>query len=287
MYKAKVIRDYDRVYENPIRLKENERVIPGKRDDEYPGWQWCTNSQGISGWVPEVILQRQNGEVFATCGYDAIELTVKFGEELLVEAEQNGWLWCQSQSGERGWIPTKNVINKDILILESQRLFVRPWILDDAENFLRLTQDDGFNLFSITRYRQPDVASAKKWILEAIKIHNETRMGLLGIYTKEKDELIGFCGLRPVSLEGEPSPRIEMTYRLKQSSWGRGYGSEASILLLGYGFTNLCLPEIITVIAVENERSKKLAMKIGMKFERNLTHLGIAVSLLSLKRETL
>lgn len=100
-----VTKSYVRVYENPIRLKRGERVVLGQCDDEYPGWRWCTNEQGVGGWVPEVLLQGEGDFGVATSDYDAIELTVNVGDILSVEKKQNGWLWCVAASGEKGWVP--------------------------------------------------------------------------------------------------------------------------------------------------------------------------------------
>lgn len=102
----RVIKSYKRVYENPIRLRCGEKVVLGRRDDEYSGWRWCTNEQGIGGWVPEVILQNAG---IAASDYDAIELTVTAGDILTVETKQNGWLWCVAESGEKGWVPESHV----------------------------------------------------------------------------------------------------------------------------------------------------------------------------------
>lgn len=106
MRQARVIRSYKRAYENPIRLKRGDKVELGRRDDEYPGWRWCTNEQGIGGWVPELILDDAG---IATRDYDAIELTVAAGDILTVETQMNGWLWCVAQSGEKGWVPESHM----------------------------------------------------------------------------------------------------------------------------------------------------------------------------------
>jgi hypothetical protein len=41
--------------------------------------------------------------------YDATELTVRAGEELMVMVEESGWLWCANRTGQRGWVPANHV----------------------------------------------------------------------------------------------------------------------------------------------------------------------------------
>jgi hypothetical protein len=37
--------------------------------------------------------------------YDANELSVDLGDEIIGELVESGWVWCHNQKGERGWIP--------------------------------------------------------------------------------------------------------------------------------------------------------------------------------------
>ena len=41
--------------------------------------------------------------------YDATELSVRVGEELLIQREESGWLLCENRAGQRGWVPA-NVV---------------------------------------------------------------------------------------------------------------------------------------------------------------------------------
>ena len=99
-------------------------------------------------------------------------------------------------------------------MLTTQRLTIRPWEIDDAESFLSLTKDSGFMAYLITDYRQKDIHSAETWI--------RTQKGKYAVLPKEFGEVIGMGGLTPWSLEEEQL--VDITYRLKDSAWGKGYG---------------------------------------------------------------
>ena len=39
--------------------------------------------------------------------YEATELTVFIGDELVIEKEESGWVWVSNVEGKKGWIPLK------------------------------------------------------------------------------------------------------------------------------------------------------------------------------------
>lgn len=94
-----------------MKVKAGEIVTIGKEDDHYPGWVWCTDSRGVSNWVPKEFLRTNGVEARAEflVDYDATELTVQVGETVIVYSEQSGWLWCQTVAGQWGWIPKECV----------------------------------------------------------------------------------------------------------------------------------------------------------------------------------
>ena len=61
------------------------------------------------GWVPESYLEIFETNCKAVQDYDATELTVKIGEEFLIEKEESGWFWLNDEKGKEGWVPKKNV----------------------------------------------------------------------------------------------------------------------------------------------------------------------------------
>jgi RimJ/RimL family protein N-acetyltransferase len=58
--------------------------------------------------------------------------------------------------------------------------------------------------------------------------------------------------------------------------WGKGYGSEAKMLLLEYAFNTLNLRKINSEVIAYNERSTQYSLKCGYKIEgrRRLEHFA-------------
>ena len=102
-----VILDYHSAYPDPLILKAGEILKVEERKCEYGEWLWCTTREGKSGWVPEPYLKRQGDSGELLYDYDATELTVKAGEEVIAGEKACDWLWCTNNEGKKGWVPEK------------------------------------------------------------------------------------------------------------------------------------------------------------------------------------
>jgi len=96
-------------YADPIRLRAGEELAAVGREGEHPGWLWGTSRDGKSGWVPVAYLERRGEKMVARRDYDAVELAVQAGDELIVTREESGWLWCTNRRGASGWVPAAAV----------------------------------------------------------------------------------------------------------------------------------------------------------------------------------
>lgn len=81
--RAQVVRDYVVQDTHPIRVRAGQLVRVGREDDEYRGWWWCTGPDDRSSWVPGELLRRSGAEGHMLEDYDATELAVRRGEEIL------------------------------------------------------------------------------------------------------------------------------------------------------------------------------------------------------------
>jgi len=90
-------------------MKSGDVLTVGKRDIEWGGWIWCTNSSGESRWVPESYLEIEGNSGVANIDYESTELDVQAGEILILGQEESGWFWCTNQAGKSGWVPIKNL----------------------------------------------------------------------------------------------------------------------------------------------------------------------------------
>lgn len=156
-------------------------------------------------------------------------------------------------------------------MFSTKRLTVRPWREEDAEAFFELSREDGFNLFPINNYRQESVEAARAWIRATKK---------LAVF--EGESLVGMGGLTPWTWDGEEL--FDITYRLRESAWGRGLGMELAEGLVHYGFGTLKLSQITATITPDNLPSKKIAVRLGFRFDKHITLLGVPTDLYRLDR---
>ena len=142
------------------------------------------------------------------------------------------------------------------MTLETERLILRPFTMNDAAVIQRLLNDpqvsDG--LLSVSYpFALPD---ATKWLADRIT-------NRFGITLRDSGELCGGIGIHT----NAKHPRGEMGYWLGRAYWGKGYATEAAGALVRYGFECLHLQRIAAMHFPRNTASKKVLEKIGMKRE--------------------
>ncbi|MGB7537385.1 MAG: GNAT family N-acetyltransferase [Anaerolineales bacterium] len=90
--------------------------------------------------------------------------------------------------------------------------------------------------------------------------------------------VIGHCGLMEKEVEGTSD--IELIYVLAAAAWGKGYATEIAAALKEYAFHILGLKRLISLIEPGNRRSERVAVKSGMRLERETVRPGGFVRLL-------
>lgn len=154
-------------------------------------------------------------------------------------------------------------------MMETPGLLIRPFLESDALNFFELSRDRGFTQFPITRYEQESVETSREWIK-----NNPHKFACI---EKSSQTLIGIGGLTPWEWQGEKL--TDITYRLRESAWGKGYGTELARALVNYGLTTLRLTNITATITPDNIGSKKIAATLGFKFDQHITLKGVPTDL--------
>lgn len=133
---CRVLTAYQSAYPDPLRIYRGERLTVQPKETKWTGWAWCVNASGKGGWVPEKYLQETGNAVIAMRDYDATELSVIAGADLTVMNEESGWLWCENQKQERGWVPAENV--QGLSGSASVNVFVRSLTSSLEKDFFRM-----------------------------------------------------------------------------------------------------------------------------------------------------
>ncbi len=89
----------------------------------------------------------------------------------------------------------------------------------------------------------------------------------------ETKEFIGFIGIEKQEYDaGFETPFIDIGWRLKRSTWNKGYATEGAKRCLQYAFGTLNLPVIYSIATEKNIKSMHLMKKTGMKKLHNFKH---------------
>ena len=147
------------------------------------------------------------------------------------------------------------------IIFHTPRLYLRQFTIEDAPLILHLNNDP-----EILKYLHEPIlcneADAKAMLLKNIFPQYQNNLGRWAAFTKEKNNFIGWCGLkyRPELKE------FDLGYRFTKCSWGFGYATEAAMHTIDYGFTNLHLNVITGRSHIQNLASIKVLEKVGMQY---------------------
>ena len=150
------------------------------------------------------------------------------------------------------------------IVIETQRLILRTFTINDAQHIYDLNLDPEVIRYTLDPIRDIDHA---KQILEAVILPQYAlyNYGRWAVHLKPDLEFIGWCGLkyRPELNE------VDLGYRFKKTSWGKGYATEAAFASIKYGFEKLNLKTITGRALPGNGGSCKVMEKCGM------TYIGI------------
>ncbi len=160
------------------------------------------------------------------------------------------------------------------MILETERLVIRPWQTGDAAHYEALSKDIGYNCFAPPgAYLVRDEAEALEKIGERVSLYERHGIGKFPVFLKEGGQCIGTCGFSFYTLDG--AQELELGYRFALNHWGNGYATEAGKTLVRHAFQNLNRPRIFAFAIRQNPASLKIIEKLGFQYRSQLMHAGL------------
>jgi len=149
----------------------------------------------------------------------------------------------------------------DDMILTTKRLLLRYQRKSDVAFLVGLWTDE-----EMTKYTGGP--RSKAYLIEEFRrIASEPikeEYDLWPIELRNSHELVGYAGFIPKTIKGKEY--IELNYYIEKKYWGNGYAKEIAKALIEYGFITKELEKIVAIIDPENEPSKEVAKKCGMKY---------------------
>lgn len=153
------------------------------------------------------------------------------------------------------------------LILETERLLLRPLELTDAEVMFAMDNNPIVHKYLWQQPTQTIEETIK--ILEYIrKQYVENNIGRFATILKETGEFIGWTGIKYINdhVENGNTNFYDYGYRLDEKFWNKGYATEASIAWLDYGFNKMNIKEMNAYTHAENGASNHVLQKVGFNF---------------------
>jgi ribosomal-protein-alanine N-acetyltransferase len=135
-------------------------------------------------------------------------------------------------------------------VIETERLFIRPFTADDAEALLAVWGDPANERF-VGATPPASVEDVREWIGRGMP---------WGVWERETGVLVGDCGLFPND-DGD----WELAYGFRRDRWGQGYATEAGAGCVRHGFDALGLTRIVADVPPGHAPSIRVLEKLGFR----------------------
>jgi RimJ/RimL family protein N-acetyltransferase len=147
--------------------------------------------------------------------------------------------------------------------VETERLLLRPLKVDDLPHLAPIWADP-----EVMRYigagETCDDERSRELLGHLIEHWDDHGFGLWAVVPKAEQAPVGWAGLAVPTFLPAVLPAVEAGWLLARSHWGRGYATEAAVASLAFGFDELGLERIISIIYPANAASIRVAEKLGM-----------------------
>ncbi|TFD45615.1 N-acetyltransferase [Cryobacterium frigoriphilum] len=146
---------------------------------------------------------------------------------------------------------------------DTERLHFRQMTIDDLDDLAELLGDPALMTF----YPAPKTRDqARAWIEWNQRNYAEHGYGLWIIETLT-GEFVGDCGLTWQQVNGRLE--LEVGYHVRATHQGRGLATEAALACRDFARDTLQVPQLVAILHPDNEASRRVAQKIGMRFLEN------------------
>src|SRR5919202_5171897 len=155
------------------------------------------------------------------------------------------------------------------MIIETERLILRPFTWDDLPEQRRLRSDP-----DVVRFLGGIEMQTPEFVERRFRFYLDCRerygFSMSPAVRKADGVMVGWGGLQPLEDTGE----IEIGYGFDKPYWGRGYATELAAAWLRYGFETAGLARIVAVADPRNTGSWRVMEKLGMRHEKSAVHYG-------------
>ncbi len=158
------------------------------------------------------------------------------------------------------------------VILETERLILREWTLEDAPAAFAIYGDPAvMRYIGATGTPDPDVAQTRRGLERAIaRYPQHPGLDFWAAVERTSREVVGAGLLKHLDRGRE----VEVGYHLARRVWGWGYATEIARGLVAHGFDRLGLDRIVGVAYPENRASCRVLEKAGLIYQGRRRYYG-------------
>ena len=152
---------------------------------------------------------------------------------------------------------TKRRVPLLLLPITTARLCVREFVPADVAALRKLATDPRVREHAPLESRALDAARHA-----GRPTRSPRRSWELAVVVRRSGRLIGACDLA-LGARGE----ADLGYMLARRHWGYGYGTELARAMVELGFGALGLKRLSAIVAIENERSRRVLENAGLRWD--------------------
>lgn len=164
------------------------------------------------------------------------------------------------------------------VIIETDRLQLRPLTMADLDDLIPVHSEPEVQRFIGSLGR----AELIEWLTLVEDDWAKYGYGRAAIIDSATGRLVGRAGLKHFPQFEE----TELGWVLHPDAWGHGFATEAARAWVQWGFENLDVPYLTSMIDPDNSRSIAVAQRLGMTPVRPDILLGDAVTVYSAPRNS-
>jgi RimJ/RimL family protein N-acetyltransferase len=150
--------------------------------------------------------------------------------------------------------------------IETERLILRRFTPDDAEEYFPLAADPEINRYTGQALVQ-SIDQVRQMLLDhPIRDYEVVGYGRMACIEKSSGKLIGFSGMKYLPDFQAP----DVGYRFVQDVWGKGYATESASVLMQQCIRDFNPRRVIGLVDRNNNGSSNVLKKLGLVFESEI-----------------
>lgn len=168
----------------------------------------------------------------------------------------------------------------DPTVLQIDGFTMHPIQISDLDALATIWADPEVTCFLPSRGVPISRENTEKALQSFIEHWQQLGYGIWVIVKNASLEMIGYCGLRYLDELGD----VEVLYGLAKAYWRRGIATQAVKASIFYGFNIANLDRVIAMALPDNQASRRVIEKSGLRYEKQVNMFNLDVLYYSITR---